>query len=89
MFVFPFAELPFALICNHILIAKRIVISYFTKFLSGRGHQVPPIYSVDSTSVEKWDEAVSSPAIEVVQSFIKVGRNVSVRFCILVVTSDL
>ena len=41
-------------------------------FLIGRGLQVPPIYSVDSTNVEKWDEDVRLPAIEVVDASIKV-----------------
>ena len=42
------------------------------------GHQpdeLPPVYALDSTDVNQWDDHVLKPAVAVVDAFIKVRIN--------------
>jgi tRNA dimethylallyltransferase len=40
------------------------------RFLGRRDRQVPPMYGLDVTDLDKWDQNVAQPATQIVQSFI-------------------
>ncbi|XP_064214736.1 tRNA dimethylallyltransferase isoform X2 [Tribolium castaneum] len=40
------------------------------RFLGRRDREVPPMYGLDVTNLDKWEENVTKPAIEIIQSFI-------------------
>ncbi|XP_060520007.1 tRNA dimethylallyltransferase [Cylas formicarius] len=40
------------------------------RFLGRKDRQVPPVYELDSTDVSKWNENVTVPAFEIVESYI-------------------
>lgn len=48
---------------------KRWVLNRLLNINTNR--KVPPVYSLDTTDISKWDECVSLPAISIVQSFLE------------------
>ncbi|XP_044270246.1 tRNA dimethylallyltransferase-like isoform X2 [Tribolium madens] len=40
------------------------------RFLGRRDREVPPMYGLDVSDLSKWEEKVTQPAIEIIQSFI-------------------
>lgn len=47
----------------------------------GRGGNAPPVYTVDSTDLENWNQNVCSKSLEIVQALIQV-RFLRVRNCL-------
>jgi len=46
----------------------------FFCFISGKGGDVPSIYSVDSTSEEDWEDYVRLPSSQLILSFLQVFK---------------
>lgn len=49
----------------------KFFINYFI-FLD-KGHNYPPVYSMDSTDVSHWTEKVHDPAVQIVQDYMNVS----------------
>lgn len=50
------------------------LIKYFNDFIFlDKGHNYPPVYSVDSTDVSHWTEKVHDPAVQIVQDYMNVS----------------
>ncbi|ESO88259.1 hypothetical protein LOTGIDRAFT_219332 [Lottia gigantea] len=51
--------------------AKKQIRWIKNRFLKSQSTNVPPVYSVNSTHVDQWDELVSKPAMKTVEAFMK------------------
>lgn len=50
--------------------ARRQIYWIKNRLLRNKGHNYPPVYSMDSTDVSHWTEKVHDPAVQIVQDYM-------------------